>query len=147
MSSNQFALFRYAISEGRATWRDLERIERETQSVTAADVQRIAKQYFTKENRAVAIWTRKGGAAVDPEIAALPAEARKMVQDALPRINAAKDPALLEQMLSRMDQMGAMVPPEAKPALDFLKVKITKRLDELKAGTGPATGTNEPGKN
>jgi predicted Zn-dependent peptidase len=29
--------------------------------VTAADVQRVAKQYFTKENRAVAVYVRKPG--------------------------------------------------------------------------------------
>ena len=139
-------LFRYAVSEGRATWQDLERIERETQQVTAADVQRVAKEYFTKENRAVAIWTRKGGAEVDPELAALPAEARKMVQDAMPRIAAAKDPAQLEQMLSRMDSMAAMVPPEAKPAIEYMRVKITKRIDELKAG-GATSATPSPEKN
>ena len=146
VGSNQFVMFRYAISEGRATWQDLDRIERESQQVTAADIQRIAREYFTKENRAVAIWTRKGGAEVDPELAALPAEARKMVQEALPRITAAKDPAQLEAMLGRMDQMASMVPPEAKPAIEYMKVKIAKRLEELKAG-GPAAASPTTDKN
>ncbi len=146
VGSNQFVMFRYAVSEGRATWKDLDRIERETQQVSAADLQRVVRDYFTKENRAVAIWTRKGGTEVDPEIAALPAEARKMVQEALPRIMAAKDPAQLEAMLSRMDQMASMVPPEAKPAIEYMKVKITKRIEELKAG-GPAAGSASTDKN
>ena len=124
----------------------LDRIEQESQQVTAADIQRIARDYFTKENRAVAIWTRKGGAEIDPELAALPAEARKMVQEALPRITAAKDPAQLEAMLGRMDQMASMVPPEAKPAIEYMKVKIAKRLEELKAG-GPAAASPTTDKN
>ena len=146
VGSNQFVMFRYAVSEGRATWQDLERIERETQQVTTADLQRITRDYFTKENRAVAIWTRKGGTQIDPELAALPAEARKMVQDAMPRITAAKDPAQLEAMLGRMDQMASMAPPEAKPAIEYMKVKITKRIEELKAG-GAAAGSSTTDKN
>ena len=31
--------------------------------MTAADVKRVANNYFTKENRAVAVYTRKPGAA------------------------------------------------------------------------------------
>ena len=34
--------------------------------VTAADLQRVAKQYFTKENRTVGIFLRKEGAAAEP---------------------------------------------------------------------------------
>ena len=52
--------------------------------MTAADVQRVAQKYFTKENRAVAIWTRKGGTAPeDPALAALPDQAKPMVKQML----------------------------------------------------------------
>ena len=49
-------------------------LRRAVDAVTAADVQRVAKQYLTKENRTVGIFLRKEGAAPeDPEIATLPA--------------------------------------------------------------------------
>jgi predicted Zn-dependent peptidase len=35
--------------------------------VTAADVQRVAAKYFTKENRAVGIYTRKPGTPTQKE--------------------------------------------------------------------------------
>jgi predicted Zn-dependent peptidase len=58
ISTNQQLLLRYAVADGLGSWRDADRIDREVQTVTAADVQRVAQKYFRKENRAVAIWTR-----------------------------------------------------------------------------------------
>jgi len=132
--NNFSVMLRYAVSDGFGTWRDADRIEREVQQVTAEDVQRVAKTYLTKENRAVAIWTRKGGSEPeDPAIAALPAQARQMVKQALGRISAAKDPTQLQQMLGQMEQMGSQLPPEMKPAIDIIKSKAQARLNELAA--------------
>jgi predicted Zn-dependent peptidase len=144
LTSSQIVMFRYAVADGRGTWSDQERIEKATQAVTAGDLQRVANQYFTKENRAVAIWTRKGGTApADAALAALPPESRQMVEQLLPRIAAAKDPAQLEQMLARMDQMAAQAPPEAKGAMDYVRTKIQARIEELKSASAtPPAGKN-----
>ena len=48
-------------NEGSGDWREVNEAGRKIQAVTAADVKRVAKEYFTKENRAVAIYTRKPG--------------------------------------------------------------------------------------
>ena len=50
-------------NEGNGNWREINEAGPKVQAVTAADVQRVANQYFTKENRAVAIYTRKAGTA------------------------------------------------------------------------------------
>ena len=135
--SNFRLMLRYALAEGRGTWRDPERIDVETMAVTPADVQRVAQTYFTRENRAVAIWTRKAGAAAeDPALAALPPEAKGMVKQMLTRIQDAKDPAQLQQMQSRLETMGAQLPQEMKPALDYVRAKLQSRLAELDAATG-----------
>ena len=42
-------------------WDEYTRYAAAILAVTAADVQRVAQKYFTKENRAVAIYTRKPG--------------------------------------------------------------------------------------
>jgi predicted Zn-dependent peptidase len=47
--------------DGEGDWREINEAPKKLQAVTAADVKRVANQYFTKENRAVAIYTRKGG--------------------------------------------------------------------------------------
>jgi predicted Zn-dependent peptidase len=50
-------------NDGEGDWRETNEAGPKIQAVTAADVQRVANKYFTKENRAVAIYTRKPGTA------------------------------------------------------------------------------------
>ncbi len=134
IGSNMQLLFRYGLAEGLGSWRDADRIEQAVQTVTAADVQRVVSTYFTKENRTVAIWTRAAGSAPeDPALAALPPEAKPMAMAALGRIKDAKDPAQLQRMLEHLDQMGGQVPPEMKPAIDFIRAKARARLAELES--------------
>jgi predicted Zn-dependent peptidase len=132
LTSNFLIMIRYGVAEGTADWRMADRLDEAVQAVTPAEVQRVAETYFTKENRAVAIWTRKGGSAPeDPAIAALPAEARPMVKQMLTRIESATDPAQIQQMLGRLDQMGGQAPPEMKPALDLVRSRAEARLQQL----------------
>jgi predicted Zn-dependent peptidase len=133
ISSNLQLGLRYAVSDGMGSWRDADRIDGQVQAVTAADVQRVAQKYFTKEARAVAIWTRKGGGAeaTDPALAALPPEAQGMVKSLLARIDGATDPAQVQRILDRLDTMGGQMPPEMKPALDIIRTKAQAKLDKL----------------
>ena len=55
--------------DGNGDWREFNNANKKIQAVTAADVQRAAQTYFTKENRAVATYTRKPGAASGKEVA------------------------------------------------------------------------------
>ena len=54
-------------NDGTGDWREINEAGPKIQAVTAADVQRVAGKYFTKENRAVAIYTRKPGTATPKE--------------------------------------------------------------------------------
>jgi predicted Zn-dependent peptidase len=131
ISSNQQLLFRYARAEGTSSWRDADRIDQEVQRVTAADVQRVAQKYFQKENRAVLVWTRKGGTAEDPALANLPEQAKGMVKGMVARIEGTSDPVQIQQILERLDQMGGGMPPEMKPALDYIRAKAQARITLL----------------
>ena len=51
-------------NDGEGDWHEINEAGAKIQAVTAEDVQRVAKTYFTKENRTVAIYTRKPGTAV-----------------------------------------------------------------------------------
>jgi predicted Zn-dependent peptidase len=132
LTSNFSVMIRYGVADGTANWRMADQVDDAVQKVTAADVQKVAQTYFTKENRAVAIWTRKGGAAPeDPALAALPAEAKPMVKQMLSRIDSATDAAQIQQMLTRLDQMGGQAPPEMKPALDLVRSRAEAKIQQL----------------
>jgi predicted Zn-dependent peptidase len=62
LTSNMAILMQLIQNEGLGNWREINERGAKIQAVTAADVQRVARQYFTKENRAVAVYTRKGEA-------------------------------------------------------------------------------------
>ena len=127
-------MLRYGVADARGDWKLADQIAPAVQGVSSADLQRIVKKYFTKENRAVAIYTRKGGSEPeDPVVAALPAEAKGMVKQALSRIAASNDPAQLQQMLTRMEAMSANAPENMKPGVEYVKTKIQARLAELDA--------------
>lgn len=63
LSSNMAILQQLIHSDGLGNWREINEGAAKYQAVTAADVRRVAKAYFTKENRAVAVYTRKPAAA------------------------------------------------------------------------------------
>jgi predicted Zn-dependent peptidase len=61
LTSNFPILLQLIQNEGRGDWREINEAGRRIQAVTAEDVRRVADKYFTRENRAVAIYTRKTG--------------------------------------------------------------------------------------
>jgi predicted Zn-dependent peptidase len=63
LASNQAILMQLIFNEGLGDWREFNESNKKVQAVTAADVRRVAGTYLTKENRAVAIYTRKAAAA------------------------------------------------------------------------------------
>ena len=132
LDGNFFQMLRYGQADALGDWHLADQLVKQVQQVSSADLQRIVKQYFRRENRAVAIYTRKGGSeAEDPALAALPAEARGMAKRMLGRIAQAKDPATLRQMLERMDGGAAQMPEAMKPGLELVKKRIQARLAEL----------------
>jgi len=132
LSSNFQIMLFYGVADGRGSWRDFDRIDDAVQRVTPDDVMRVANTYFTREGRAVAIWTRKAGSAPDdPAIAGLPEQAKGMVRQMLGKIEQAKDAAQIQQMLTRLDGMSGQIPPEMKPALDYIRSKAQARMEQL----------------
>ena len=61
LSSNMPILMHLIFNDGYGDWHEVNEAGRKIQAVTAADVKRVASQYLTKENRTVAIYTRKAG--------------------------------------------------------------------------------------
>jgi predicted Zn-dependent peptidase len=61
LSSNFGILMHLVLNEGEGDWREINQAGPKLQAVTPADIKRVANEYFTKENRTVAVYTRKPG--------------------------------------------------------------------------------------
>jgi predicted Zn-dependent peptidase len=66
LASNHAILMQLVFNEGLGDWREFNNANKKVQAVTAADLKRVANTYFTKENRAVAIYTRKASGSTLP---------------------------------------------------------------------------------
>ena len=61
LTSNTPILMHLISTDGDGDWREVNEAGVKIQAVTAADIKRVAAKYFTKENRTVAVYTRKPG--------------------------------------------------------------------------------------
>ncbi|HEY2945808.1 MAG TPA: pitrilysin family protein [Vicinamibacteria bacterium] len=121
--------------DGLGDWRYINTYADQVDAVTAADLQRAARQYFTRETRTVGVFLRKEGApAEDPEVAALPPEAQAMVKQNLQRILAETDPAKLREGIARMQAAAAQAPAEMRAAVDLIVKRAQQRLAALESG-------------
>ena len=59
-----------------------------------------------------------------------------MVRQLSQRLQSADDPDKLRQMLAQIESQAAGAPPEAKPAIEVVKKKIQRRIDELEKAKG-----------
>ncbi len=69
LTSNFAILVQLLLYDGLGDWREINEAGPKYQAVTAEDIQRVARKYFTREARAVAIYTRKTQA-TQPALAA-----------------------------------------------------------------------------
>jgi predicted Zn-dependent peptidase len=132
LQSSFFLMLQLLIYDSSDTWHYINDAPARVQAVTAADIQRVAREYFTAENRTVAVYLRKaGGAPETPEVAALPSQVKAMVKQGLARIDQLSDRPALEQMLQHLREMGSRVPPEAKAGVEILIRRAQAKLDAL----------------
>jgi predicted Zn-dependent peptidase len=134
LSSQFFIALQLLYYDGLGDWPYINRYADEVDKVTAADLQRVAKEYLVKDNRTVGVFLRKeGGAPEDPALAAIPAEARGMVKAQLDKIKAETDLEKLRQGIAKMQEGASQVPPEMKPVFDLLLKSAQERLAALES--------------
>jgi predicted Zn-dependent peptidase len=145
LQSNFYLMLQLLLYDSLDTWTFLNDSPAKIQAVTAADVQRVAAKYFTPETRNVAVYLRKENAAPeDPELAALPPQAKAMVRQQLAQIDQVTERAELEEMLTQLRAMAGRVPPQMKPAMQYLIKRAEERLDSLPAAQQPGGGAPKP---
>jgi predicted Zn-dependent peptidase len=131
IENNMGLMIQLASSEAAGTYKDFLDEPKQIQAVTRADVQRVAKQYLTRENRNVLIYTRKGGAApVDPELAKLPEQMQAGIQAQLAQIEKLDLPKLKE-VIGQMEGQVGQVPEQVKPAIEYMLKKLRARVQKL----------------
>jgi predicted Zn-dependent peptidase len=122
-------LFYLGQNAGRGDWTEANSNPDKCDLVTAADVQRVAKKYFEKDQRNVLIINSKG----TPGGEAPGAEDPRFAQ-AVQMIKSVTDAAQLEQMIGmfsmRMDQIEN---PEERERMEKLLGIAAERLKEIKA--------------
>lgn len=135
IESNNFLMMQLGYYEALGAWQYINTSPQALLAVTAEDVKRVAGTYFAKENRSVAIYTRKAGAATteDPDVAALPAPMKPMAKQALAQVESA-DKETLSQMLAQLEGQAGAAPPEYKPLIDLLLKRARAKLAELEKG-------------
>jgi predicted Zn-dependent peptidase len=121
--------------EGLGDWRYINTYADEVDAVTAADIQRLAAQHLTKENRTVGVFLRKGEAAPpDPALDALPAELQAMVRQGLQQIAAETDPAKMREGITGLEASLERAPADVRPGLEILLARAKERLAALEGG-------------
>jgi predicted Zn-dependent peptidase len=137
LSSSSFIALQLLYYDGLGDWKYINSYSDEIDRVTAADLQRVARAHFAKENRTVGTFLRKAGgtaAAEDPEVAALPVEAQAMARQQLSKIAAETDAARLRDGITQMSAAQGQVPPDVKPVFDLLLKRAQERLAEIEGG-------------
>ncbi|MEO7975440.1 MAG: pitrilysin family protein [Thermoanaerobaculia bacterium] len=138
-----FLLLQLLFYDGWGDWKYLNDWSAKTLAVTPEDVQRVAKLYFTPENRTVASYNRKAGSTVEEipaELAGMPAQAQQQVMAQIRQIRQIQDPAMLEQAVSAMEQQAGQMPPEMKPMVDAILKAAREQLEKLKSGSNAGGG-------
>ena len=124
----------------QAIYAELERINTggaKYQAVTAEDVRRVVNKYFTKENRNVAIYTRKAekpgaDAATTPDLSGLSDEQKSAVKAMMSRLKQEKDAAKLKTALGRMEDAEGKADGPMKAFIQVQKKLVQQRIAELK---------------
>lgn len=132
LESNFYLMVQLGYYEALGGWEYINDAPNALLAVTFEDIQRVARQYFAKENRSVATFVRKQGAPQgDPELEALDARVRPMVKQQLAALESVTDPEELRQALGQIEAQAAQVPPEFKPAVDLIVRRARARLEQL----------------
>ena len=128
--------FQLIFNEGLGDWREVNTGGAQIQAVTAADLRKVAVDYFKKENRAVAVYTRKAGAvadAEDPDMSGLTPEQKPVARQIAAALRAETDLEGMKQKLAQMETALASADPKKQPLQKFIVKKIIERVSQLSA--------------
>ena len=137
LRSNFYLMLQLLIYDAEGDWHALNDMPGQLQAVTADDVMRVAKAYFTPTGRNVMWYSRKAGTEDDPELAALEGKARLAAKQMLAQIGQVSDPSQLQEIITKLDASKGQAPPQFEPAVELVLKRARERLEKLRsAATG-----------
>lgn len=136
LQSNFFVVLQLLVYESRGEWSYINDSPAKLQAVTAEDIMRVAKTYFTPEGLNVLWYSRKEGTEEDPALAALPPDKKAGIKMMLAQIKQIDQPEQLQMVLAQMKGAAGQVPAEERPAFELVIRTVEERLQELGAPAG-----------
>lgn len=136
LQSNFYLLLQLLIYDAEGNWKELNEAPARMQAVTAADVQRVAQEYFTAEDRNIMWYSRKAGTTEDPQLAKLSGQAKQAAKQMLRQLEQVKDPGQLQQIITKLESGKDQAPPQFKPALELVIERARKRLETMQSKSG-----------
>jgi len=134
LESPFFLALQLMFYDGLGDWRFLNEGTDRMLAVTADDVKRVGRKYFTTENRSVATYYRIEGAEAEqfpPAVANLPVPQQNMVKGQIRQLRQVSDVAQLQEILGQVQQQASAAPPEYKSLIEIMEKFIADRIDEL----------------
>ncbi len=137
LRNNFYILIQLIFYEGLGDWKEINEGGKKALAVTTEDIKRVATKYFTKENRAVATYTRKPGGSKDedPDLVGLDEQQKAMIRRIAGALKAENDAgklkAGLEQVTARMSQAGE----KEKQFMKIYRKKVEARIKEIEGGS------------
>ena len=133
LAANMSILYQLIFNEGYGAWRELNEGGAKLQSVTAADVKRVASTYLTKENRTAAVYTRKAGTSTDedPDLTGLSPEQKPVIKQFVNAMKAETDVAKLREQMTQFEGRLKSANDKSKPFISIMVKKLQQRIDEL----------------
>lgn len=134
LSANFPIFFQVLNNEGLGDWREVNESGKRIQAVTVEDVQRVIGKYLKKENRAVAIYTRKassGATGEDPDLAGLSPDQLPVIRKVMSSIQAETNLEKLKANLSALETQGASADPKRQQFQKLIQKKVAERIATL----------------
>ncbi len=131
LQSNFALMFQLLLAESGRGWPSFNEDPKKIDAVTAADIQRVANQYFKAETRAVALYyTKKSESTVeDPLLTGLSDEDKAQVKQfkaMMGQIPKDKAQAILQQL----DQQEAAAPADKKKLIAVIKKLLQEKMEK-----------------
>ena len=135
LQGNFSLMMQLLIRESNRGWETLNTDPALYDAVTEDDIMRVAQEYFTDENRAVAVYYRREGGDTEDSalLAGLDDEERAQVQQTMTMVSEF-DEEQLQQFQAQAEQMLAQVPAENQDMAEAILRVLEDRLEALGGG-------------